>query len=294
MSAIKNYDEMDIKDIQFLLWDRRIFIIFAVAISACLATLYSLSIPNTYTSKAIVAPVDSSQSLSSKLGSLSAIAAFSPIALPGENTKATEAIERIKSFDFFSKHFASNIKLEDLLAVNKWIKEEDLIEYDNSIYSSNEKKWLIDISMQDAYSIYLENISIKQDKSTSFYTLAINHQSPSIAKEWVNIILNNIDDSMRRRDIENSQNSIDYLNKSFQLTNIQSLKDAASRLLESQMQTHMLASANESYVFKIIDSAIVPEKKSGPARALICIFGTLTGFFLSIIMVFIKESTKQA
>ena len=47
----------------------------------------------------------------------------------------------------------------------------------------------------------------------------------------------------------------------------------------------MLASANEDYVFKIIDSPLIPEEKSKPSRALICIFGTILGAFINLIII---------
>ena len=55
------------------------------------------------------------------------------------------------------------------------------------------------------------------------------------------------------------------------------------------MQTLMLASSNEDYIFKTINSPIVPEEKSGPNRAFICIVGTLFGFIFSIILVLIQH-----
>ena len=58
------------------------------------------------------------------------------------------------------------------------------------------------------------------------------------------------------------------------------------------MQILMLASSNEAYVFKAIDSPFVPEKKSSPRRALICIIGTLIGAILSLIIVFSQYYRK--
>ena len=92
---------------------------------------------------------------------------------------------------------------------------------------------------------------------------------------------------MRNNDIKNSENSIIFLNDLVEDTKIQSLKEAISRLLESQMQTLMLASSNEAYIFKVIDSPIAPEIKSGPARAYIVFFGFLIGILFSVLIVLI-------
>ena len=51
------------------------------------------------------------------------------------------------------------------------------------------------------------------------------------------------------------------------------------------MQTLMLASSNEAYVFKTLDSQISQEYRSEPNRALICILGSLLGFMISVFIV---------
>ena len=71
-----------------------------------------------------------------------------------------------------------------------------------------------------------------------------------------------------------------------------SLKEQAE-LLEKQIQNLMFASANEFYVYKIIDSPVVPELKSKPNRALFCIVGTLLGGILSVIIALIMFYVKK-
>ena len=143
-------------------------------------------------------------------------------------------------------------------------------------------------SHQEAFDVYKELMSVSQDKKTSFITISIDHHSPVIAKKWVDIIIYQINESMRKVDAEASQKSISFLNKTAQSANIQSLKEAIAKLLENQMQILMLTTSSEYYVLKIIDSPIIPEKKSDPSRALICILGTLLGGILSILIVSIR------
>ena len=60
-------------------------------------------------------------------------------------------------------------------------------------------------------------------------------------------------------------------------------------LIQSQTETMMLANVREEYVFKTIDPATVPEFKSEPKRALICILGTFLGGFLALIYVLVRH-----
>jgi uncharacterized protein involved in exopolysaccharide biosynthesis len=50
----------------------------------------------------------------------------------------------------------------------------------------------------------------------------------------------------------------------------------------------MLAEVRPEYVFKTIDPAVIPEEKSKPGRALICVLGTLIGGALGVLLVLIR------
>jgi len=98
---------------------------------------------------------------------------------------------------------------------------------------------------------------------------------------------------MRKLDSEQAEKSIAFLNESALTTNVQPIKEAIAKLLESQMRTLMLTASNEAYVLKVIDSPIVPEKKSKPSRSVICIVGTILGGLLSLIIVFTRQFFNQ-
>ena len=105
-------------------------------------------------------------------------------------------------------------------------------------------------------------------------------------------IIYNINEFMREIDKEDAQNAMDFLNETANSTNVQSIKEVIGRIVENKMQTLMLASTNKAYVFKVLDSPIVPEIKSGPIRSIICVIGTLIGGALSLLIVFIQHYRK--
>ena len=267
------------------------------------SVIYSLNLPNIYTSQALLAPAAEDQSLSSKLGGISGLASLAGVGLPSGNaSKTDEAMERIKSFEFFSNYFLPNIKLEQLLAVKKWNPDLNSLIYEEELFNSSTGKWTNKNqsseqnipSDQKAYKRYRQMLGMNVDDTSGFVTISISHMSPFVAKDWLDLIIYYINESMREIDKKDAQNAIDYLNESSKYTSVSSLREVMNILLESKMQTLMLASSNKAYVFKIIDSPIVPEVKSSPSRSLICIFGTILGGFLSIIIVFIRHYIKSS
>ncbi len=300
----KYEDEIDLKKLFLIIWDRKSLVLSFTTIAAIFSVFYSLSLPNLYTSSAVLAPTTLEDSLSSKLGSFSGLASFAGVEIPGSNaTKSQEAIKRIKSFDFFSKFFLSNIKLENLMALDEWIQNGNTLIYDEKMFDDKTGKWVRKVSFpqtvipsdQEAYRKYKNILNITNDADTGFVTLSIEHRSPIIAKKWVDIVIYNINESMRELDKSKAQNSINFLNESIKSTNVQSIREVVAKLQETQMQTLMLASSEKEYIFKTLDSAIVPERKSAPNRAVICILGTLLGGILSLLIVFVqvyRESSK--
>jgi capsular polysaccharide biosynthesis protein len=231
----------------------------------------------------------------SRMGSLSSLASLSGVNLSNGNSSATnEALERIKTYDFFLEHFLKNIKLEDLTAVKTWDEDNNKLIYDNELYDENLSEWQIkQISLkptaQEAFIKYNEILTISQDKDNQFVRLSVEHFSPYIAKQWVDLIVNKIDESIREYDKKSAELSISYLNNSSNSTSFQSLKDSIASLLENQMQILMLASSNKSYVFKTLDSALIPEQKSSPNRVQILVLGTLLGFMMSISFILLSH-----
>lgn len=280
-------DEINLFEIYLNLMKKKIFIFIFTVVFSILSVVYALSIPNDYKSKTILVPVKMEESLSSRLGSLSTLASISGVNInDGSTSKAQEAIERIKSFNFFVEHFYPYIDENNISAIKGWQPDGDKIIYETSLLNKN-------FSHQELHEIYLDSIEISQDKVTQFVSVSFVSKSPSIAKEFLDLIVVNINESMRVIDIENAQNAIDYLNETSKSTNVQSLKNAISNLLESQMQILMLASSSDAYIFKTLDPPIVSEKKSSPNRSIISIFGTILGFIFAISMALILNFNKE-
>ena len=280
-------DDIDLKELFLALWSKKILILSITSLAAIITLLYSLSLPNIYSSHVLLAPTDPQDSLSSKLGGYSSIAGLAGISIPGNSgAKVTEAIERIKSFDFFVAQFLPNIKFENLVVAKEWNPATDTFNYNSEIFNKKDNEWVAKSipSEQSAYAIYRSILNISEDKKTSFTSIHIQHISPHIAQKWVKIIVQNINSHMRELDIKSAENSIDFLNSRMKKTSLSEIKVAISNLLQDQMKVLTLAESNKDYIFKLISSPMSPEKKSGPNRAQICILGTLSGLILSLII----------
>lgn len=285
-------DEIDLKDIILAIWNKRFFITSITTIFAIFSVFYALSLPNIYQSNTLLAPTNNQDSLSGKFGGYSSLAGMAGISLPSESSNKTiEAIERIKSYDFFVNNFIPNIQFKNLVAAERWNKVDNSIEYNNKIFIKANNEWLtnprnkasLKPSYQEAFTIYSKIMKISQDKKTSFVSISIEHPSPLIAQQWLKLIIKNINNQMKEIEKSVAENSIIYLKAAASQTNISEIKTAISELIQSQLQTLMLVEANDDYTFTSIASPIAPEKKSKPSRSTICIVITFLGFIVSLI-----------
>tara|TARA_B100000963_G_scaffold360959_1_gene394086 strand:- start:27532 stop:28452 length:921 start_codon:yes stop_codon:yes gene_type:complete len=296
-------DQIDLKDLYLKFWKQKKLIFLITSLFAVLSVIYSLSLNNIYSSSALLVPSSKDDSLASMASLRSSFSSFSGISLiDSPATDADEAVERIKSLQFFSDHFLPEISLENLMAVDSWNYKTNKIAYKKSVFDEKNNKWIrkakyprqVIPSDQEAFEKFKDVVTIVVDKKSSYVSISIEHQSPFVAKNWLDIIILKINESMRLEEMELSKAYINFLNESQKSTNIQSLKEVSSELLESQMQNLMLASSNKDYIFKIIDSPVVSERKSRPNRALICILGTIFGGILSLIVAYIKSYREES
>jgi LPS O-antigen subunit length determinant protein (WzzB/FepE family) len=119
-------------------------------------------------------------------------------------------------------------------------------------------------------------------------SLTVEYFSPYIAKQWVDQLVEAINQHMQQRKLQMVNTNIEYLEAQIEKTSIARMKEVFYTVIEEQIKNKMLAEASPEYVFVTISAAMVPEKKSQPMRALICILGVLLGVMLSVAVVLIR------
>ena len=289
--------EIDLKNLINIILDNKKIVLFFTTTGIALSLIISFLSPNIYTSESLLAPANSNDSLSSKARGFSALAGIAGVSIPTESTsKSSEAIERIKSFDFFANEFLPYIKLEDLTAAKGWNEKKNKLIYDERLIDSSKNDWIHRSAIptsQEAYEVYKEILTINENKQSLFVSISIEHYSPYLAKEWLEIVIDNINKSMRDVDKISAQNSVNFLNELLNKTQLSEIKEVTTSLLAQQIQKLMLTEANQDYIFKVISSPYAPEKKSKPSRALILVSGSILGIMMGLFFSLVANAYKR-
>jgi uncharacterized protein involved in exopolysaccharide biosynthesis len=292
-------DEIDLRELFYVLLEGKWIIVSLTAFLSIIGVIYSLQLPNIYESKAMLVPVNSSSGISGALGSYSGLAGLAGISLPsgGDEGNSSKAIQKISSLSFFDNNILPNIHLPDLMAVKSWNSKTNILAFDESIYDTNSNTWIRDYSYprqqipssQESYEVFKQRLSLSDDKKSGFITLSIKHQSPFVAKQWVELVVSEVNAFYRQKDKLESEKAVSYLNQQISMTGLSEIKQVLAQLLQEETKKLTLIEANQYYVFDYIDPPAVMEKKSEPKRALICILSALLGGMLSILFVLIRH-----
>ena len=132
-------------------------------------------------------------------------------------------------------------------------------------------------------------LSIAQDKITGFISINIEHISPVFAKDFLELIIRESNELLRKKDMEESKQGLVYLTSELSKTPFVEIKGSINALIEAQLETQMLAQIHQDYILVEIEPPFIPELKSKPIRSFICILGTMLGGVLSVLIVLIRH-----
>ena len=103
-------------------------------------------------------------------------------------------------------------------------------------------------------------------------------------------IIKNINDLTKSNDLEESSVAMKYLENELAKTDILNISDSINQLIEFHTYRKMKAQTSEYYLLKVIDKPHLPERKSSPNRAMICILGFILGFLISSIYIIVRKN----
>lgn len=281
------------------LWEGKWVIGGASILAALLSVYFTFKMPNLYTAEAVLSPTSSSSAanIGGQLGGLASLAGFS---LPSEQGNRTDlAIELLQSRRF-AVEFIKRHQIEvSLIAANGWSHKTNTLSINEAIYDINSSEWVRDAEYPftktpadwELFQRFSEIYSIIRDPQTSIVTLSVQYYSPYLAAQWAKWLVEDINNEMRNRDRLEAKNSIEYLMKEIENTEIASMRETFFSLVEEQIKTTMLTEVNPDYAFTVIDPPVAIELKSAPRRSLIVLaIVFLTAFITSVFYVVYRAS----
>ncbi|PPK51384.1 Wzz/FepE/Etk N-terminal domain-containing protein [Marinobacter persicus] len=288
-------DEIDLRELFATLWRGKWIIILFTIVFAAAGVFYALSKPNIYQASVLLAPAQSEGSGPSISGQLGGLASLAGVNLGGGGSgKTTMAKEVLQSRAFLTDFIHRHNLTVPLMATEGWNMEREAWVINEEVYNPETQEWLTDEEGEslkptdwDLVKAFKEHLSISSNDETGMITLSIKSQAPPVAADWAEKLVHDINEHMREQDVNEAEARIAYLEEKLSETNIAGMQQVFYQLIESETRTVMLANAQNEYIFKTVDPAVVPQEKSEPKRALIAIVATMLGGMLGVFTVFV-------
>lgn len=299
-------EEIDLAELWYAIWSAKLLIIAISGFFAISSIIYAINEPDIYQATTLLAPAGEqggASGLSKMAGQFGGLASLAGINLGGGGTDKTGlALEILKSRIFIEKFIAKHQLLVPLMAVKNWDVNSNNLIIDDEIYNTKTNTWVREVnapkkpepSLWEGFRAFKKIMSINTDKESGMITLTIEHYSPKVATQWLLWLVNDINSTVRDQDKYEAQNSINYLSKKLQETQLADMQTVFYQLIEEQTKTMMLAEVSKEYVLKTIDPANAPEEKAEPNRALIVVLGTMLGGILSVLIALIRYFNRKS
>lgn len=293
-------NEIELVTLLEIIWKRKRSILLITSICCLVSLVISLNLPNIYRSSTLLAGVEDNtgggmSSLSGQLGGLASLAGVSMSKV--ETSRVVIAMAIVKSRSFV-KYFVNKHDLSvPLLAAKGWNAGTDQLQFDSDIYDETSGKWVsaeANIASDGrVYKVFTDALSINQDKVSGLVTITFESLSPSFSRKVLSLLVDEINERMRERDVIEAKDSVTYLNSQLEKTSLKGMQQVFYQLIEKQMQKMMLAEVRNEYVFKIIDPPDFPEERIRPKRIIILIITAACAFVISCAIMLVFAMGKE-
>ena len=291
---------VDLADLFQLIWFGRYFILRFVILLAALGVGVALYLPDRYRSEALFKPA-AMEELPGGAGLLEQVGALAGFNLGlGMSTNADLAVEMLRSRPFLVDFARNRGVVVPLIAATDWDLADGQLILDSKLYDSVAKRWIREVDPpltpeptdDEIYAAMKKVVSVEQDHSTGFVRVSVTFLSPTLAQQWLEQMVGDLNEQLRRRDIAVQERSISYLTERLKENTLSGLDAELSELLRNAIRDHMLAKVREEYALETIARPYIPVLKSSPNRALICVAATTIGGLVGIIALVLWHSRR--
>lgn len=296
MQNSTTYEDITIKEVIEVLWSGKITIIIITFLFAIFSVYYALSLPDKYTSVALlkVNNSDDSSALSGLSSQYGGLASMAGISLPSSaQDKSAYVISSMQSRGFVQHLISFNGLKENLIAAESFDPETNQIIFNQEFYDPLKKKWIREANKNrktipshlEVHKKLKKDLRINQNKESGFISISFEHVSPLFAAEFIDLIVVEMNRVGKGKDLKEADAALLYLKEQSINTNTATLLKSINNLIESQMKTKMFANIRDEYLIEYIDKPFIPEQKTSPTRSVLCIFITIFGGLISSIWV---------
>lgn len=280
------WEEGELKLIE--LWrvvvDGRWLVAGLAAACAVLAIAASFLISPTYRAQLTMTPINVDRTggaFSSLAGQLGGFAALAGVNLAADDT-SVKSIATLQS-RAFTERFILKHNLMPVLFAEQWDAQRGAW----NVSAPDEAP-----DLRDAFDRFGSVRGVEQDAETGLVTVTVDWTDAVIARDWANLLVDDVNQELRAKALDESKRRIAYLQGRLGETNEVELRAAVFGLVEAEMKNAMLSAVRADFAFEVIDPAVAPKKRYWPNRGLLAVIGFAAGMMLGLVWVFVRRAAR--
>ncbi len=307
MSTLSNSQipEVSLSSIPQLVWRYKIFIICFTAFFSGLMVAYAISKPNVYTVQGLYMPKGAEEggSLAKLAGQFGGLASMAGVNLGGGGANKTDvALELLRSRAFLQGFIEKHDLIVPLLAVKKWDHLSDRLIYNEELYDVEKQLWIrkapagkkVIPTAWEAFPKLMKNLSVDYASKKGTLSIQLTYYSPEIAAKWLDLLVKEMNLFWQKRTQRETKKYINLLQEQAEQTNNSELQTILYSLIGEQTKTLLLNNITSEVMFETVAPIIIPEEKSAPSRALLCIVAFIFSGFISLLISVFYGLNRQA
>ncbi len=274
-------DSINLADIWFSARNNLKTFFSITTLSTVIAIIYAISIENVYRASVLAVPNTTEGKISSPLSGIgdqfAGLAGMAGIDISGGQQEIETNLAVIESKQFTKIFLEKNNIYEELYP--------DLWDSNAGTWSEDAKIPLFDDVLKDVYGI--QNILF--DKRVGQLSVTVDLNDPEYAAKWANQFMETANDYLKESAILEAKKNIRFLNNELSNAKVVQMRQLLNEMIARETQTIMIANTRDDFAFRIIDPALVPDKKIRPQRSLIVILGAIIGLIIASVLSYIRR-----
>ena len=297
-------DEIDLRDLFFILWGGKLYIILISIISIFLAFFYLQFAERKYSVEYNLKPVGETKNSPSFSG-LGGFASLAGIQLPTSSNNDFNIFKELITAPEVSEIIFENKKIISAIFRSEW--DETLNNYSKplkskmQIFVSDVKKLLtgnIDLNYMPPNPRRLatfinNNIQIGEDKDTGFLKFTSETSKPELILSLMIEATKASDKIMRQRYINFSTEPLAFYKEKLRTARSREHREALAELISKEEQKLMFASRGKYFIAEPYISPTISLYPTAPKPKLILVLSIVLGFFLGAALVLMRHAIKK-
>lgn len=281
MPAAGQVDEATLGDVLRAAWRLKSWLVAWIAATLAGGGAYILLATPVYKATVLVQVVTASGNgeLTDLLPKLGGLAGLAGVSL-GRGGGSVEPIAVLKSRSLADEFIQKN-NLRPLLFPEFW---------NGATAKWTEKNPQGPTSGQAVRRLTREVRRIEEDVATGLVRVEFRWRNPALAAEWANSYIELANRRLQQRAMDDAAKRLKYLNEELAKSPDVQLKEAIYQLMQSEINTAMLASVRKDFAFTILDPAVAADEddvawpRAAPLVAVAIVLGLILGLLSAVSM----------